>query len=124
MTERSEAGMVVSHEQTGGVWRVRVSGDVDLATARALEHELDAAFRSSARRIDLDLVDAVLWDGSAFGVLADAAQRAERDGIVLALVGISPTLRRVLDVADLPEISGITDLTDPGRSRRVDGEAC
>jgi anti-anti-sigma factor len=120
MTERSESGMVVSHEQTGGVWRVRVSGDVDLATARALEHELDTAFRSSARRIDLDLVDAVLWDGSAFAVLAGAAHRADQEGIMLALVGISATLRRVLDVADLPEI---TDMTDAGPPGRVDDEA-
>jgi anti-anti-sigma factor len=113
--------MVVSHEQTGGVWRVRVTGDVDLATARALEHELDTAFRSRALRIDLDLVDAVLWDGSAFSVLADAAQRADREGIVLALVGISAALRRVLDVADLPEI---THLTDSGPAGHVDDEAC
>jgi anti-anti-sigma factor len=121
MTERSEHAMVVSHEQTGGVWRVRVSGDVDLATAAALEHELDVAFRSKARRIDLDLVDAVLWDGSAFAVLATAAQRAERDGVLLALVGISASLRRVLDVADLPEI---TDLTNVARPKNVDDEAC
>jgi anti-anti-sigma factor len=113
--------MVVSHEQTGRLRRVRVTGDVDLATARALAHELDIALQSGARRIDLDLADAVLWDGSAFSVLADAAHRAERAGITLAIVGMSATLRRVLDVADLPEIA---DLTDVERPPRADGEAC
>jgi anti-anti-sigma factor len=112
--------MVVSHEQTGGVWRVRVTGDLDLATAQAFAHELDVAFCSDARRIDLDLVDAVLWDGSAFAVLADAAHRAEHSGITLALVGISETLRRVLDLADLPEIA---DLADVGHPKTIDDEA-
>jgi anti-sigma B factor antagonist len=93
--------VVVSHEHSGDTWRVRVSGDVDLATARALEHQLDVAFDSGAARVDVDLHDARFWDGRAFRVLARAGERADHDGTRLTLVGVSATLRRVLEVTEV-----------------------
>lgn len=82
-----------------GVVVVRVSGDLDLATAPTLEKVF--AGRPQGSRVVIDLAECTFLDSSGVRVLASAAGAVAQNGGRLDLVVADPGLVRVLAITSM-----------------------
>jgi anti-anti-sigma factor len=81
--------------------RVRVSGELDLATAPLLASTLDLQAAGCAR-LELDLSGLVFCDVIGLATLEQAQQRLRRRGCQLSVHHIHGQPRRLLDIDGLP----------------------
>jgi anti-sigma B factor antagonist len=100
----------VRPEQTDGVYRLTVSGELDLATRGTLNDALKLAEASEAQRILLDLTDLTFIDSAGIEVLAQAHRRSETDaGTQLRMVPVGGQVREMLKLTGL---MGVLDFTE------------
>jgi anti-sigma B factor antagonist len=83
--------------------RVRVAGDVDMATASELRNALDEVERSDAIAIVIDLGDVTFIDSSGLHVLLMSARRCERRQIPLTAVHLPHHVRRLFSLVALDQ---------------------
>jgi anti-anti-sigma factor len=102
----SETPFSIRVESRNGIARLALGGELDLATAPALNDHLAVTEQDSVRTILLDLRDVTFVDSSGLRVFMQARQRAELNGHRLVIVGANPTTRQVF------EITGTTFLLD------------
>jgi anti-anti-sigma factor len=81
-----------------------VRGEIDLATAPALDRELEEATARGPGRLVVDMSGVTFLDSSGCHVLVRAHRRADGTGVELALAGLNGACRRVLEVAGLTEV--------------------
>lgn len=98
----------------GGVV-VRITGDLDLATAPELEPFLDDA----SPPVVVDLSGCSFVDSSGVRALVAAAGRVRHAGGRLALVVADPGVRRVLEITSADEIVSIHPTIDSALSGHV-----
>ena len=97
------------HDQTGesimsvldDVAILTVSGQLDFALCVRLAPELDAALRSSARAIVIDLEDVSLVDSSGIALMINAFQSLNRAGRELAIACPRGPQRRAFELTAL-----------------------
>lgn len=90
--------------------RVAVTGDLDLTTADALRDQLDdLILRYPEKDLILDLKEVAFIDSSGLGVLLGRYRRLRGEGRRLALVGVRPSVRAVLDVAGVTTIVAVAE---------------
>jgi anti-sigma B factor antagonist len=83
---------------------IAVEGELDLATARELEQEVEAAEQGDARQIVLDLTDLTFIDSTGVALLVQAMKRSQQNADRLRFRRCdSVGVRRVL------EMTGIED---------------
>jgi anti-sigma B factor antagonist len=70
----------IEAEQTSTTYHVKLSGEVDLASAEALEEAIRHAEESDADRILVDLEGLDFIDSTGLGTLLEAARRSEANG--------------------------------------------
>jgi anti-sigma B factor antagonist len=99
----------VSIVQVDGHSNVRVTGEIDLATATELRQRLNAVIAAGTGDLDLDLADVTFLDSSGLVVLLAARQGLHDKHHRLTLRNPS---RRVLRVF---ELSGVLDVMMDGR---------
>lgn len=88
-----------------GAWTlVRVTGQLDIATAPMLDQRLVEAQVDDAQRILIDLDGIEFVDALGLGVLLAAYRRAQLTGGEVAVVCGTPRIRTVLDQAGLTRI--------------------
>ena len=87
----------------GGAAVIALHGELDLAGAITLEHELEQLEESPEHTIVLDLRGVEFMDSSGLRVIAVAAQRAESRGHRLALVPGTEQVMRVFDITRMRE---------------------
>lgn len=80
---------------------VRLSGDIDIFTSKAMRTRLVDALGSSHELLVLDLSDLEFCDSSGLGVLVGVQRRARSMGITLALTAPTPHMSRLLHVTGL-----------------------
>ena len=80
---------------------VTVSGELDLALCIKLSPELNAAIRSEARAIVIDLEAISLVDSSGIALLLNAFRRLDRAGRQLAIACPMGLPRRAFELAAL-----------------------
>ena len=80
----------VSPHDRHGVTVVRVSGDIDLATAPRLRAALLDTDRQGRHRLQVDLRSVDFVDSTAIGVLIGALRRARMAGGDLVVSGLGP----------------------------------
>jgi anti-sigma B factor antagonist len=88
---------------------VRTFGELDLASAKALEKEIRSAFASDAEAVLLDLGEVSFIDSTGLAVLLAAATVSRSNGERLRLVRISPTVQRALEVSGLKDAFPLAD---------------
>jgi anti-sigma B factor antagonist len=96
-------------EETGGsittvvddVAILTVTGELDFALCVKLTPELNAALRSSARAVVIDLEGVSLMDSSGVALLINAFRRLDRTGRELAIACPIGPQRRALEVTGL-----------------------
>jgi anti-sigma B factor antagonist len=92
---------VAVEREPGGNLRVRVAGELDIATVPQLSQVLDAALAEGAATIllDLDCVDFI--DSSGLATIVHADQAASRNGQRLTIRCHNPRIHRVFEVTGL-----------------------
>jgi anti-sigma B factor antagonist len=94
----------VRTEQHGDAAVVVPTGELDLATAPALEDALSRAFDSSAARVVLDLRELEFIDSSGLRTLLTARRRSEDAGARFSLVAGHRGLERTLEIAGVHKV--------------------
>ena len=85
----------------GDVAIVTVSGELDLALCIKLTPELNAALRSAARAVVIDLEAISLVDSSGIALLLNAFRRLDHAGRQLAIACPMGSPRRALELTAL-----------------------
>ena len=98
------AGSAITVERDAHGLRVRIAGDLDLATAPELERVLERASGEGYGRLLIDLHAVEFMDSTGLQALMCAKEVADRNGHRLTLSYGSPQIRRLL------EITGMLDL--------------
>ena len=94
----------VRTEQHGDAAIVIPTGELDLATAPALEESLQGAFEGGAGRVVLDLRELEFIDSSGLRTLLTARRRAELAGARFSLVAGHRALERTLEIAGVHKV--------------------
>jgi anti-sigma B factor antagonist len=82
---------------------VRLSGELDLASAPQLERELEGAAIDDASQILFDLDDLEFLDSTGLQVLLSTHRRATERGQQFAITRGSPQVQRLLDITRVAE---------------------
>jgi anti-anti-sigma factor len=88
------------------------TGELDIATAPALDRELEQAFASHTARVVLDLRELEFIDSSGLRTLLIARRRADAAGAQFSLVAGDRALERTLEIAGVREIFDWTPAED------------
>ena len=94
----------VRTERHGAAAVVVPTGELDIATAQALEQELESAFESDADRVVLDLRELEFIDSSGLRTLLTARRQAEDAGQRFSLVAGHRGLERTLEIAGVHKV--------------------
>ena len=99
---------VVQHSSRGAAW-IRLSGELDLATAGRLTRILDDAL-ARARQVVIDLRQLTFMDSTGLGAVVRAHDRARTCEQRLVLIRGPQQVDRLLQVTGLSDRLEITDL--------------
>ncbi|GAA3527158.1 STAS domain-containing protein [Nonomuraea rosea] len=80
---------------------VRLSGEIDIFTSKALREQLMNILYASRRLLVLDLSELVFCDSSGLAILVGVQRRAKSMGITLALASPTPYMSNLLRVTGL-----------------------
>ena len=94
----------VRTEQHGDASVVIPTGELDLATAPALEEALQGAFEDGSGRVVLDLRELEFIDSSGLRTLLTARRRAEAAQARFSLVAGHRSLERTLEIAGVHKV--------------------
>ena len=94
----------VRNELRGGASVVIPTGELDLATAPALEAALGRAFEEGSGRVVLDLRELEFIDSSGLRTLLTARKRAEEAGSRFSLIAGHRGLERTLEIAGVHKV--------------------
>jgi anti-sigma B factor antagonist len=94
----------VRTEQHGGASVVVPTGELDLATAPALEEALQRCFDSEAEHVVLDLRELEFIDSSGLRTLLTARRQADTAGKQFSLVAGHRGLERTLEIAGVHKV--------------------
>ena len=100
MLEASPAFEVSTERIDGGRVLVSVLGDVDIATARALERTLFDVAEHQAGGVIVDLTGCTFLDSFGARTLIASRARLDRSDRSLALVLSNPNVLRILQISD------------------------
>jgi anti-sigma B factor antagonist len=100
----------VSGSVEGEIARLRVTGDVDLATAQVVREAVCEALDAGAHEIELDLGGVTFLDSTGLSVLLHAARDVDRRRAELRTLAPSGSEARV--VIDLARVTNVLRLQE------------
>lgn len=92
---------------------LRLSGDLDLATAPGFRALVDGALAAQPPFLVLDLADVDFLDSSGISVIAYAFKGQRATGGVLALTNPQPIVQRALDLVGLSMLFDLAGVPAP-----------
>src|SRR5215217_6889228 len=95
---RKHGGLTIRIDQHGDSLAVRAAGELDIASAPALEDSLLHALESGASSIVLDLTGVTFIDPTGLRVLLWAAAHSDEDGDRFRIDSGSAAVRRLLEL--------------------------
>ena len=99
----------LTSERDGEIHSIRLFGELDLATADAVEDELSRVEASDARTIVIDLAGLTFMDSTGVRLLVNASARTRKGGHRLALLRGGAAIQRVLQLTGLEDELPFTD---------------
>jgi anti-sigma B factor antagonist len=102
-TPDGSRGFEITTERDPHGVRVRVVGELDIATAPALDLELAAVAIDRDERVLIDLDGVRFIDSSGISAVVRAKYAADRDGYRLTVRYSSPQVRRLLELTSMLE---------------------
>ncbi|WP_030440472.1 STAS domain-containing protein [Actinoplanes subtropicus] len=103
--------IITQQAERGGVVRLTLSGELDLATADRLQQHVQRALAQPARKLVLDLAGVAFCDSTGLGALLHARNTAVEHGTGFQVTRPRGLTQRVLEVSGLLDI--LTGATDP-----------
>lgn len=106
-SQDAAASLTIDTEQSGPASvRVRLTGEIDLATAPQLRAALLSVILAAPPRTDVrvDLSGVTFVDATGVGVLVRANRAARRAGLGFAVAHPTGMVLRILEVLDLTEV--------------------
>lgn len=102
--------MTIVHSVQGIYLRIAIEGDLDLKTADPLRESLDKLLdRYQDRHLLLDLSQVAFVDSSGLGVILGRYRRLADRGRIMALTGVRPAVKAVLELAGIDSIMNVTE---------------
>ncbi len=96
--------LTVSTEQRGDVAVVTVAGELDMATAPALQEEVTRLAAAGQTRLVFDLAEVSFCDSTGLSVFVRARNRSEAAGGEVRLAAPQRAVQRILEVSGLVEV--------------------
>jgi anti-anti-sigma factor len=93
----------------GAATRIAPAGELDIATAPALEQAIADATAEPGARLVLDLRELTFMDSTGLRTLAQTNARADEDGFTLAIWRGSRQIERVLEISGLGALLPLED---------------
>lgn len=103
------ADFTIETSEAGGVTRLALAGEFDLAGVPQFERALREAETSGPAAVVADLTGLVFMDSSGLRALVMANDRAQRGGWRLAIVPGPSSVRRVFEVTQMAERLDLVD---------------
>ncbi|MDQ3824566.1 MAG: STAS domain-containing protein [Actinomycetota bacterium] len=98
----------VESSADGGSIRIRLSGEIDLANAAAVEDQIRAALTLQPSGVSVDLTDLIYLDSTGMRILYGLASRLQALRIVLELiVPLSSPTRRLIELSGFESIATV-----------------
>ncbi|MBM0238339.1 STAS domain-containing protein [Micromonospora sp. ATA32] len=121
--------MTIEAVRRGSWVRLRLRGEVDVATAGLVHDEVLAALRSeTVRHVQLDLANLTFIDSAGMRTLVACHRAVQVSGGTLTVISIPPSVRRQLFAAGLLGLlagtSGVATLPEPAASQTDSQDAC
>ncbi len=101
--------VTISQEQVGNAVVVRVSGELDVASAPELRIKLHELCSEKVGVLVVDLRDVTFLDSSALGVLVGALRRCRESDTQFKLLIDSPRIQKIFDITGLTSVFEITE---------------
>lgn len=87
---------------------IRAAGELDMSSAPALRHELEAA-RDDAVTTLLDMAEVTFIDSTGLHLLLDASQSAEGTDLSFFIVRPSTAVQRLIDVSGTRDLVALVE---------------
>lgn len=98
--------MSVRIENTDGIMRARLSGEIDHHLASGMREELDLAIlREKPHALLLDFTDVSFMDSSGIGLVMGRYRLMNENGGQVEVLGTSPQIRKVMRLAGLDRLA-------------------
>jgi anti-anti-sigma factor len=101
--------LTISSDRDGDKHTIRPLGELDLATADELQHELERAEASNAQSIVLDLSGLTFMDSTGVQLLLRAHARSRADANRLMLLRGPAAVQRVLELTGVAALLPFSD---------------
>lgn len=108
MAPGDPGGLQVVVSSDGPGHEVRLTGELDMATAALLREELVRLTAGGATQVTVDLSDLAFIDSTGLSVLITALKRLRQQGGDMALRSPRPGTRKVLEITGLTEVFSIS----------------
>jgi len=95
------APFAVRVESRGTVSAVSISGELDIASAPAVQEALDRAVEAASEILVVDLAGTSFVDSSGLEAIFRSERRATAAGVGMVVVGARPVVRRVFELSGL-----------------------
>jgi anti-sigma B factor antagonist len=95
-------GWIEVSEQ-GATLVLRIGGELDAASCKAIEPTMTAAI-ASAGAVIVDLGDLTFCDSSGVGLLIGSHTKAVAGGTALAIRNVRPPVRRIFEITNLDDV--------------------
>lgn len=105
-------GLSISSVQDGGTVRITLEGEMDLASATAVEDGLRAAEASSPTRVVVDLSQLAFIDSTGLRLLLQADARARQQGYELVLRPGEASVQRVFEITGALDVLRFEDSSE------------
>ena len=113
---------VQTFDGDGTLVTIEVHGQADLHTAPQLREAMTSAIDGGATSLIVDLSDATFVDSMTLGVLLGAVKRLRPHGGKVAVVCVSPHIRRIFEITLLDRVFAIHEtLEDAQQAARSRG---
>ena len=90
---------ITSQPDGAGIVRVRVAGEVDMATAPQITDAVQDALATGAAHVRLDLAEVTFLDSTGIRTLLFAQRDAAEQGVLLRVTDAHRRVVRVLEIA-------------------------
>ena len=113
-TDSADFG-VETFDGDGPVVTIAVHGQADLHTAPDLRDAMTKAIDGGANGVVVDLSDATFVDSMTLGVLLGAVKRLRPRGGKVAVVCVSPHIRRIFEITLLDRVFALHETLEAAR---------
>ena len=85
----------------------RITCEIDHHTAKIIREAVDGTLAAGFSALELDFSGVSFMDSSGIGLIIGRADKAEKLGAALEIVGLSPRLRRLVCMSGVERLSNV-----------------